>query len=171
MITYLSALASLFFFRFRSRASLELELLALQHPVTGLRRQRLGRARLFCARLSPIGVALSNLAAHPNGMPLIVRATAIVFTRCAPKTSFRAAITLAGHFGGRGGIAPWLFSSITVSMASSRLMPATSFSRGSRSRNLSDILWLIAQLPVSPASNLHHTFVNVTMAHRYRIVS
>ena len=48
MITYLSALASLFFFRFRSRASLELELLALRHQVAVLRR-RPGRARLFCA--------------------------------------------------------------------------------------------------------------------------
>jgi hypothetical protein len=49
MITYLSALASLLSFRFRSRASLELELLALRHQVTVLRRQRPGRARLFCA--------------------------------------------------------------------------------------------------------------------------
>ena len=49
MITYLSALASLLSFRFRSRASLELELLALRHQVTVLRRQRPGRLRLFCA--------------------------------------------------------------------------------------------------------------------------
>src|SRR5450759_4570245 len=49
MITYLSALASLLSFRFRSRASLELELIALRHQVTVLRRQRPGRLRLFCA--------------------------------------------------------------------------------------------------------------------------
>jgi transposase InsO family protein len=49
MITYLSALASLLSFRFRSRASLELELLALRHQVAVLRRRRPGRARLFCA--------------------------------------------------------------------------------------------------------------------------
>ena len=49
MITYLSALASLLSFRFRSRASLELELVSLRHQVTVLRRQRPGRARLFCA--------------------------------------------------------------------------------------------------------------------------
>src|SRR5674476_238252 len=49
MITYLSALASLLSFRFRSRASLELELLALRHQVIVLRRQRPGRLRLFCA--------------------------------------------------------------------------------------------------------------------------
>jgi len=49
MITYLSAVASLLSFSFRSRASLELELLALRHQVTVLRRQWLGRARLFCA--------------------------------------------------------------------------------------------------------------------------
>jgi hypothetical protein len=52
MITYLSALASLLSFRFRSRTSLELELLALRHEVTVLRRQRPGRLRLFCADLS-----------------------------------------------------------------------------------------------------------------------
>src|ERR1039458_8967389 len=49
MITYLSTLASLLSFRFRSRASLELELLALRHQVTVLRRQRPGRLRFFCA--------------------------------------------------------------------------------------------------------------------------
>ena len=49
MITILSALVSLLSFRVRSRASLELELVALRHQVTVLRRQRPGRARLFCA--------------------------------------------------------------------------------------------------------------------------
>jgi hypothetical protein len=49
MITYLSAVASLLSFRFRSRASLEVELLTLRHQVTVLRRQRPGRLRLFCA--------------------------------------------------------------------------------------------------------------------------
>ena len=48
MITYLSAFVSLLSFRFRSRASLELELIALRHQVTVLRRQRPGRLRLFC---------------------------------------------------------------------------------------------------------------------------
>jgi hypothetical protein len=39
-------------------------------------------------------------------------------------------------------------------------------------RNLfREILWLIAQLPVSPVSDSHHSFVNVTMPLRYRIVS
>jgi putative transposase len=47
MITLLSAVASLLSFRVRSRASLELELVALRHQVTVLRRQRLGRPRLF----------------------------------------------------------------------------------------------------------------------------
>jgi hypothetical protein len=39
MITILSALVSLLSFRVRSRASLELELVALRHQVTVLRRQ------------------------------------------------------------------------------------------------------------------------------------
>src|SRR6266567_4783891 len=47
MVTILSALASIFEFRVRSRASLELELVALRHQVTVLRRQRPGRPRLF----------------------------------------------------------------------------------------------------------------------------
>jgi putative transposase len=49
MITILSALVSLLSFRVRSRASLELEVVALRHQVAVLRRQRPGRLRLFCA--------------------------------------------------------------------------------------------------------------------------
>src|ERR1039458_5884807 len=49
MITILSAFVSLLSFRVRSRASLKLELVALRHQVTVLRRQRPGRARLLCA--------------------------------------------------------------------------------------------------------------------------
>ena len=49
MITLLSALVSLLSFRVRSRASLELELVALRHQVTVLRRQRPGQLRLFSA--------------------------------------------------------------------------------------------------------------------------
>ena len=47
MITILSALVSLLSFRVRSRASLELELVALRHQVTILRWQRHGQLRLF----------------------------------------------------------------------------------------------------------------------------
>src|SRR5712664_360180 len=47
MNTLLSAVGSLLSFRVRSRASLELELVALRHQVTVLRRQRPGRPRLF----------------------------------------------------------------------------------------------------------------------------
>jgi hypothetical protein len=47
MITILSALVSLVSFRVRSRASLELELIALRHQVIVLRRQRPRRLRLF----------------------------------------------------------------------------------------------------------------------------
>src|SRR5882757_6034559 len=47
MIALLSAVGSLLLFRVRSRASLELELVALRHQVTVLRRQRPGQPRLF----------------------------------------------------------------------------------------------------------------------------
>jgi putative transposase len=49
MITFLTAIASLLSFRIRSRASLELEVIALRHQLGVLKRQRSGRARLFCA--------------------------------------------------------------------------------------------------------------------------
>jgi putative transposase len=47
MIALLSAVGSLLSFRVRSRASLELELVALRHQVAILRRQRPGQPRLF----------------------------------------------------------------------------------------------------------------------------
>src|SRR5215470_11322289 len=50
MVTILCALISIFAFRFRSRASLELRLLALQHQLAVLRRQR-----IFKAAASPVG--------------------------------------------------------------------------------------------------------------------
>jgi putative transposase len=43
MVTILSAVVSIFAFRFRSRASLELKLIALQHQLAVLRRRRPGR--------------------------------------------------------------------------------------------------------------------------------
>ena len=46
MVTILSAVVSIFAFRFRSRASLELKLIALQHQLGVLRRQRPGRPQL-----------------------------------------------------------------------------------------------------------------------------
>src|SRR3981189_13324 len=46
MVTILCALVSILEFRVRSRASLELELIALRHQVTVLRRQRPGRPQL-----------------------------------------------------------------------------------------------------------------------------
>src|SRR5258708_1634954 len=49
MVILLSAVGSLLSFRVRSRASLELELVALRHQVTVLRRQCPGRPRLFSA--------------------------------------------------------------------------------------------------------------------------
>jgi putative transposase len=49
MITILSALLSMLSFRFRSRASLELELVALRHQLIVLRRQRPRRLWLYSA--------------------------------------------------------------------------------------------------------------------------
>src|SRR5262245_27131031 len=46
MVTILFAVVSIFVFRFRSRAALELKLLALQHQLAVLRRQRPGRPQL-----------------------------------------------------------------------------------------------------------------------------
>jgi putative transposase len=46
MVTILCAFVSIFTFRFRGRAALELELVALQHQLAVLRRQRPGRPQL-----------------------------------------------------------------------------------------------------------------------------
>ena len=46
MVAILSAVALIFVFRFRSRAALELKLIALQHQLAVLRRQRPGRPQL-----------------------------------------------------------------------------------------------------------------------------
>ena len=46
-VTVLSTVVSILGFRLRRRASLELELIALRHQVSVLRRQRPGRLRLF----------------------------------------------------------------------------------------------------------------------------
>src|SRR5258705_5601189 len=46
MVAILSAFVSLFAFLFRGRASLEIELIALRHQVTVLRRQRPGRLQI-----------------------------------------------------------------------------------------------------------------------------
>jgi hypothetical protein len=46
MVTILSAVVSIFAFRCQSRASLELKLIALQHQLAVLRRQRPGRPQL-----------------------------------------------------------------------------------------------------------------------------
>ena len=46
MVSILSAFVAIFAFRFRSRASLELKLIVLQHQLAVLRRQRPGRPQL-----------------------------------------------------------------------------------------------------------------------------
>ena len=47
MVAILLAVVSFFVFRFRSRAGLELKLVALQHQLAVLRRQRPGRPQLL----------------------------------------------------------------------------------------------------------------------------
>ena len=60
---FLLAPVSLLSFRVRSRASLELEVVALRHQVAVLRRQRSGSASAVLRRSAPVGVAISDLAA------------------------------------------------------------------------------------------------------------
>ena len=63
MITFLSAIVSFLSFRIRSRASLELEVIALRHQLGVLKRRRLGRARFFLRGSVALDLALPNLAA------------------------------------------------------------------------------------------------------------
>src|SRR5450432_4946034 len=81
MIAFLSAVGSLLAFRVRSRASLELELVALRHQVTVLRRQRPGRPRLFSTdRL--LGVWLYRIWPEVlNAMVLVKPATVVQWHR------------------------------------------------------------------------------------------
>ena len=77
MLTLLSALGSLLSFRFRNRLTLELELVALRHQLTVLRRQRPGRhhryelhaARIFLGNLTcidPVAVPDARLLLVPQ---------------------------------------------------------------------------------------------------------
>ena len=63
MVTILFAVVSIFVFRFRSRAALELKLVALQHQLAVLRRRRPGRPQLSSLDRLHMGVALPHLAA------------------------------------------------------------------------------------------------------------
>jgi hypothetical protein len=61
MVTILFAVASILVFRFRSCAALELKLVALEHQLAVLRRQRPGRPQLSSLDLASMGVALPDL--------------------------------------------------------------------------------------------------------------
>ena len=62
MVAILFAIISIFAFRLRSRAALELKLVALQHQLAVLRRQRPGRPQLSSLDRLSMGVALPDLA-------------------------------------------------------------------------------------------------------------
>src|ERR1700719_96744 len=76
MLAFNSELFSWIACRFRSRADLELEVIALRHQLAVLRRQRPGRARLSTAEARPrpalhsrslnLGLALPDVAAVPE---------------------------------------------------------------------------------------------------------
>jgi putative transposase len=81
MITILSALVSLLSFRVRSRTSLELELVALRHQVTVLRRQRHDQLRLFSTD-RPLWVWLYRVWPQIlNAMVLVKPATVVHWPR------------------------------------------------------------------------------------------
>ena len=62
MVTILFAVVSILIFRFRSRAALELKLVALQHQLAVLRRQRPGSTSALIPGSASMGVALPDLA-------------------------------------------------------------------------------------------------------------
>jgi hypothetical protein len=78
MLAILCAVVSIFAFRFRGRTSLEIELIALRHQVTVLRRQRPGRLHLSSLDRLLWGVALPDLATHGRAG---LRNTAVGFCR------------------------------------------------------------------------------------------
>ena len=95
MITLLAAVGSLLSFRLRSRASLELELVALRHQVIVLRRQRPGQPRLFSTdRL--LWVWLYRI------WPKVLNTMVLV----KPATSSSGIVKASASTGG-GGHVPW----------------------------------------------------------------
>src|ERR1700745_2383974 len=66
MITILSALVSLLSFRFRSRASLELELVALRHQLIVFARGPAPPPWAPPPRPTPVGVGVPSAAADPR---------------------------------------------------------------------------------------------------------
>jgi hypothetical protein len=63
MITFLSAIVSFLSFRIRSRASLELEVIALRHQLGVLKRRRPRSREVFLRGPVALDLALPNLAA------------------------------------------------------------------------------------------------------------
>jgi hypothetical protein len=84
----LAAIASLLSFRIRSRASLELEVIALRHQLGVLKRQRPGRSRLFCAdRL--LWVLLYRISPRAIDAMILVKPTTVLQWRCSTTNCWR----------------------------------------------------------------------------------
>jgi putative transposase len=81
MITILSALVSLLSFRIRSRASLELELIALRYQLIVLRRQRPRRLRLFLTDRLFWGAVPPSAVSTPRYLEFVKPATVIGWHR------------------------------------------------------------------------------------------
>ena len=83
MLTLLSALGSLLSFRVRSRLTLELELVALRHQLTVLRRQHIGLHHRYERRAARI--FLGNRTCKD---PVAVLDTRLLLVPCAPREAF-----------------------------------------------------------------------------------
>src|ERR1700746_535663 len=96
MVPILFAVVSIFVFRFRSRAALELKLVALQHQLAVLRRQRPGRPQLSSLDRF-LWVLLYRIWPRViDAMVLVKPATVIVWHRQGLPVLLALAITASG---------------------------------------------------------------------------
>ena len=103
MITFLSAIVSFLSFRIRSRAALELEVIALRHQLGVLKRRRPGRARfLFADRL--LWIWLRRIWPQAiNVMGLITPTTVMQWHRRGFRLAWRWRASFWGNYQGHSG--------------------------------------------------------------------